>query len=208
MGKLISYCANADRSYRTCKFYRSDIFVYDLRTKQQVQRPSHAKVDVSSCSVLFSLIMRQTGSKCVIHTHGKCANLVTQLLKSKDVFEISHQEYIKGIYDPFTGKNLNYEDTLTIPIIENQPKEDQLLPAVEECLLTNQRTCALLVRNHGLFVWGLTWEKAKIMTECIDYLLDLSIEMTRHNIPLVKEDAAMERSTNPDEEYRHIFYSQ
>ncbi|KAJ1362077.1 hypothetical protein KIN20_021493 [Parelaphostrongylus tenuis] len=81
----------------------SDIFVYDLRNKNQAQRPANPKVDVSSCSVLFSLIMRRTGSKCVIHTHSKAANLVTQLVKS-DLFEISHQEYIKGVYDPFTGK--------------------------------------------------------------------------------------------------------
>ncbi|KAL6722766.1 hypothetical protein Aduo_017857 [Ancylostoma duodenale] len=187
---------------------RSDIFVYDLRSKVQVQRPVQAKVDVSSCSVLFSMIMRQTGSKCVIHTHGKSANLITQLLRNKDLFEISHQEYIKGVYDPFTGKNLNYDDTLTIPIIENKPRENQLMPAMEECLKTHQRSCAVLVRNHGLFVWGSTWEKAKIMTECIDYLLDLAIDMIKHEIPLVKEEVNMEKSTNPDEDYRHIFYSQ
>ncbi|CAJ0609168.1 unnamed protein product [Cylicocyclus nassatus] len=185
----------------------SDIFIYDLRSKQEVQRPSHAKVDVSSCSVLFALVMKQTGSKCVIHTHGKAANLLTQLLRDKDAFEISHQEYIKGVYDPFTGKNLNYDDTLTIPIIENQTKEEHLLPALEECLKVNQRTCAVLVRNHGLFVWGTTWEKAKIMAECIDYLLDLAIDMIRCGIPLVK-DSTMERSVDPDEEYRHIFYAQ
>ncbi|VDK61187.1 unnamed protein product [Cylicostephanus goldi] len=112
---------------------------------------------------------------------------------------------ILGVYDPFTGKNLNYDDILTIPIIENQTKEEHLLPALDECLKANQRACAVLVRNHGLFVWGTTWEKAKIMAECIDYLLDLAIDMIRYGIPLVK-DSVMEGSAHPDEEYRHIFY--
>ncbi|KIH44738.1 hypothetical protein ANCDUO_25234, partial [Ancylostoma duodenale] len=62
-------------------------------------------------------------------------------------------------------------------------------PAMEECLKTHQRSCAVLVRNHGLFVWGSTWEKAKVMTECIDYLLDLAIDMIKHEIPLVKEES-------------------
>lgn len=183
-----------------------DIFVYDLRSKQLVQRPLNSKVDVSSCSVLFSLVMKQTGSKCVIHTHGRSANLITQLVKS-DTLEISHQEYIKGVYDPFTGKNLNYEDTLTIPIIENQPHEGHLLPGMEECLKIHQRSCAVLIRNHGLFVWGSSWEKTKIMAECIDYLIDLAIEMTRQGIPLAREEAAANPG-NPSEEYHHIFYSQ
>ncbi|KAK6050043.1 hypothetical protein COOONC_12452, partial [Cooperia oncophora] len=111
-----------------------------------------------------------------------------------------------GVYDPFTGKNFGYEDTLTIPIIENQPHEGQLLPALDECLKTYQRSCAVLVRSHGLFVWGSTWEKAKIMAECIDYLIDLAIDMIRQGIPLVKEDV-ITKSDNPDEDYTHIFYS-
>ncbi|VDL72611.1 unnamed protein product [Nippostrongylus brasiliensis] len=182
-----------------------DIFVYDLQSKQQVQRPINSKIAVSSCSVLFSLVMNKTGSKCVIHTHGKAANLITQLIKS-DSFEISHQEYIKGVYDPFTGKNFNYDDTLIIPIIENQPHEGQLLPALEECLKVHQRSCAVLVRNHGLFVWGNTWEKTKIMTECIDYLIELAIDMTRHGIPLVKDEQINVGSAAED--YTHIFYPQ
>uniref|UniRef100_A0A1I7XMG9 Protein kinase domain-containing protein n=1 Tax=Heterorhabditis bacteriophora TaxID=37862 RepID=A0A1I7XMG9_HETBA len=141
----------------------SDIFVYDIEMKTVVQRPLNSKIGVSSCSVLFSLIMKQTGSECVIHTHAKAANLITQLLKSNS-FEISHQEYIKGIYDPFTGKNLEFEDTITIPIIANKPKEHLLLPGLEEALKSNPRGCAVLVRNHGLFVWGPTWEQTKVMS--------------------------------------------
>ncbi|KAJ1362078.1 hypothetical protein KIN20_021494, partial [Parelaphostrongylus tenuis] len=77
-------------------------------------------------------------------------------------------------------------------------------PDLDACLKTYQRSCAVLVRNHGLFVWSLTWEKAKIMTECIDYLLDLAIDMIRHGIPLVKEEVT--ESVNPSEDYHHIFY--
>ncbi|CAI2356416.1 unnamed protein product [Caenorhabditis sp. 36 PRJEB53466] len=174
-----------------------DVFVYNISEKTEVQRPLNKRITVSSCSVLFSLIMKETGSECVIHTHSKAANLITQLVKT-DTFEISHQEYIKGIYDPFSGKALKYSDTLLIPIIENMPSESQLLEPIRGVLEAYPQAIAVLVRNHGLFVWGPTWELTKIMTECIDYLLELGLEMVKNNIPLVNEAAFEKDSRLPD----------
>ncbi|CAA88977.2 putative methylthioribulose-1-phosphate dehydratase [Caenorhabditis elegans] len=181
-----------------------DVFVYNMKDKTEVQRPPNKRITVSSCSVLFSLIMKETGSECVIHTHSKCANLITQLIKS-NVFEISHQEYIKGIYDPFSGKALKYSDTLTIPIIDNMPSESQLLEPIRGVLENYPQAIAVLVRNHGLFVWGPTWESTKIMTECIDYLLELSIEMLKNNIPLVNEEA-FEKEDNLSDKMRTLMF--
>ncbi|CAI5454320.1 unnamed protein product [Caenorhabditis angaria] len=175
----------------------ADVFLYDLVSKTEIQRPINKKITVSSCSVLFSLIMNQTGSECVIHTHSKAANLITQLI-SGDTFEISHQEYIKGIYNPFSGHALKYNDTLIIPIINNRPSESLLLNPIEGVIQAYPQAIAVLVRNHGLFVWGPTWESAKIMVECIDYLLELSLDMLKNNIPLVKEDVQPERQDSVD----------
>lgn len=35
----------------------------------------------------------------------------------------------------------------------------------------------MLVRRHGLYVWGESWEKAKSMAECYDYLLELTVKV-------------------------------
>ena len=37
--------------------------------------------------------------------------------------------------------------------------------------------CAVLVRRHGIYVWGRTWQQAKSMCECFDYLCDLAVRM-------------------------------
>jgi ribulose-5-phosphate 4-epimerase/fuculose-1-phosphate aldolase len=38
-------------------------------------------------------------------------------------------------------------------------------------------TSAILVRRHGVYVWGKTWESAKSMCECYDYLFDIAVRM-------------------------------
>jgi methylthioribulose-1-phosphate dehydratase len=36
---------------------------------------------------------------------------------------------------------------------------------------------ACLVRRHGIYVWGKTWQQAKSMCECFDYLCEIAIRM-------------------------------
>ncbi|KAK0397591.1 hypothetical protein QR680_002183 [Steinernema hermaphroditum] len=60
-------------------------------------------------------------------------------------------------------------------------------PDLIDTLLEHKGAPAVLVRNHGLFVWGPTWEKTKIMTECLEYLFELSCELIKHGIPLCDE---------------------
>ena len=36
---------------------------------------------------------------------------------------------------------------------------------------------AVLVRRHGIYVWGKTWQSAKSMCECFDYLCDIAVRM-------------------------------
>ena len=44
-------------------------------------------------------------------------------------------------------------------------------------------TChAILVRRHGVYVWGDTWLAAKRHAECYDYLFQAAVEMKRHGI--------------------------
>ena len=41
---------------------------------------------------------------------------------------------------------------------------------------------AVLVRRHGVYVWGENWQKAKSMTECYDYLFEISVKMKLHGL--------------------------
>lgn len=41
-----------------------------------------------------------------------------------------------------------------------------------------------MVRNHGVYVWGETWQKAKIYAECLDYLFCATLEIKKLNLEI------------------------
>ena len=43
-------------------------------------------------------------------------------------------------------------------------------------------TNAVILRHHGIHIWGETWQKAKLMAESYHYLLDMAVEMHKLGI--------------------------
>ena len=122
----------------------------------------------------------------VIHTHSKFAVMATLVTKGTE-FRITHLEMIKGVYNAKLGRCYRYDEELVIPIIENTPFEEDLKDSMAKAIAEYPETCAVLVRRHGIYVWGKNWEQAKTMNECIDYLLDIYVQMKQHRLdPLSK----------------------
>lgn len=108
------------------------------------------------------------------------------LFAGKPEFRISQQEMIKGI------DGHGYFDELVIPIIENTAWEHELADSLGDAIAKYPKACAVLVRQHGMYVWGKTWEQAKRHAECLHYLFDAAIHIeklglthmiTKKNIP-------------------------
>lgn len=59
--------------------------------------------------------------------------------------------------------SFRYDDTLVVPIIENTPEEKDLKERMARAMDMYPDSCAVLVRRHGVYIWGETWEKAKTM---------------------------------------------
>jgi len=87
---------------------------------------------------------------------------------------------IKGI--PFGTGYLGYLDKLTVPIIENTPHEEDLRTDLVRAIEAYPETRAVLVRNHGVYVWGKSWVQAKTACECFDYLFSIAVEIRRLNL--------------------------
>lgn len=86
------------------------------------------------------------------------------------------QEMIKGL------AGHGYHDRLVIPIIENTAHESDLTESLTRAIRDYPAANAVLVRRHGLYVWGKDWVQAKTQAECLDYLLDWAVRM--HNMGL------------------------
>lgn len=122
---------------------------------------------------------------------------------------------------------LRYDDTLVVPIIENTPEEKDLKERMARAMDMYPDSCAVLVRRHGVYVWGETWEKAKTMwgyrkwnahlmaifcvciqylsfkcvlfyrCECYDYLFDIAVQM---------KQCGLEPSALPTEDKGIVWY--
>ncbi|KAI9904863.1 hypothetical protein N3K66_001392 [Trichothecium roseum] len=171
---VLSLSAQADRTLRQRTYLRSP--------------PSYKP---SQCTPLFLAAFTRRGAGCCIHTHSQWAVLLTLLLEAdgnKKVFEINNIEQIKGFgKGPGKTGNLGYHDTLRIPVIENTPHEEDLTEFLEEAMDRYPDTYAVLVRRHGVYVWGDNVHKAKTQCESLDYLFQLAVEMKKLGLPWISE---------------------
>jgi len=157
---------------------------YPPSARKYIRKPLDLRP--SACTPLF-LAAFDRGAGCCIHTHSQWAVLATLLVereKGKDgYFEISNIEQIKGIPKGKDKGMLGYHDTLRIPIIENTAFEEDLTESLEISMDQHPDTYAVLVRRHGIYVWGDTVAKAKTQCESLDYLFQLAVEMHKLGIP-------------------------
>lgn len=122
---------------------------------------------------------RNRNAGAVIHTHSIHALMATMLFPGKE-FRCTHLEMIKvclrndcdylylwyglqGIKNQKLGRNMRYDEELIVPIIENTPFEEDLTDSLAKAIEEYPETCAVLVRRHGVYVWGDTWQQAKAM---------------------------------------------
>ncbi|RIA93683.1 methylthioribulose-1-phosphate dehydratase [Glomus cerebriforme] len=151
-----------------------DIFVLLLSTRKILRAPPIHRP--SACTPLFYNAYTMRNADACIHTHSQNAVMVT-LIYPGELFSISHQEMIKGIRRGSTKENLKYYDTCIVPIIDNTPDEEDLTDSMAKAMEKYPETNAVLVRRHGVYVWGESWEKAKTMAECYDYLFEIAVKM-------------------------------
>lgn len=140
------------------------------------QKPGQKYPKLSDCSPLFLHSYRIRNAGAVIHSHGMTCNLITALCDGKSEFRITHQEMIKGL------AGHGYHDNLVIPIIENTAKESDLADSLAVAIKNYPQASAVLVRRHGIYVWGDSWEAAKRHSECLHYLFEAAIDMHKLHI--------------------------
>lgn len=166
-----------------------------IKPSSRVYVRSPAQFKPSQCTPLFLSAFTRRGAACCIHTHSPWAVLVTLILEQQGSgndkeFRINNIEQIKGFargYPHAEVGNLGYHDTLQIPVIENTAHEEDLTEFMEEAMEKYPDAYAVLVRRHGVYVWGNTVEQAKGQCESLDYLFQIAVEMKKLGIPWISD---------------------
>ncbi|CAM9577432.1 unnamed protein product, partial [Phaeothamnion confervicola] len=153
-----------------------DLFVLDV-AGNVLARPASG-LRLSQCAPLFQCAYRQRNAGAVLHSHGSNCVLATLLCEQAGTseFRIQHQEMIKGL------AGHGYHDELVVPVIDNTAHERDLADSLSVAIDAYPNSNAVLVRRHGVYVWGKDWGHAKTQSECLHYLLEMAVEMRRLGI--------------------------
>jgi len=154
-----------------------DLFVLDPADQNCVLTRPQGGQKISECTPLFYNAYSLCQAGAVLHSHSQHAVLVTFLYQKE--FTITGLEMIKGIKKGYglNAPSLNNTDLLVVPIIPNTEREAELTASMATAIKAYPDANAVLVRGHGVYVWGPTWEKCKMMVECYDYLFEMAVKL-------------------------------
>ena len=143
--------------------------LFELDASGEVVRAPAGGARLSACAPLFMNAFEIRGAGAVLHSHSINAMLAT--LVAGDEFRVTHLEMMKGI------RGTGYHDQLVVPIIENTAHECDLADSMAQAMRDYPDSDAVLVRRHGVYVWGADWIGAKTQAECYDYLFAAAVKM-------------------------------
>lgn len=151
-----------------------DIFVLDAQG-EIIEEPGSG-LKLSQCAPLFMHAYKIRNAGAVLHSHSLNAMAATLLFDKS--FKSRNMEMQKGI------EGHGAFDRLEVPIIENTAYECDLTDSLEKAIRDNPKSHAVLVRRHGVYVWGKDWKQAKTHAECYDYLFEAASRMKQLGVAL------------------------
>lgn len=126
----------------------------------------------SAETLLHCAIYGKTKAGCSLHVHTVANNVISELYGDAGKIDFQGQELIKAF-------GLWEEDAvLTIPIIPNHADIPALAAAFEPYITADKG--AVLIRNHGITVWGKDGFEAKKLLEASEFLFQYQLALQLH----------------------------
>jgi methylthioribulose-1-phosphate dehydratase len=110
---------------------------------------------------VHAAIIDESGAHSVVHVHAMASVLAAQRWPEGVVLQGNEQ--LKGLGCPPEGERV------IVPVVANSQDMDQLSQSVRRAL--NPDVPVVLVRDHGMYVWGRSLDDAANRTESADWLL-------------------------------------
>ncbi len=139
---------------------------------------------LTACAPLFMAAYRHRNAGAVLHSHSLDVVLATMTVPPGEPLRLTRLEMLKGL------QGVGYFDLHEIPVVDNTALEHELAGRMEQAVLQWPKANAVLVRNHGVYVWGTDVAHAKTQAECIDWLCRCVVAMHRSGISHLTHDRA------------------
>lgn len=165
MSELKEYALVSESGIDKNLFHENNLLPVNIQTTQihpdyiSTGRKSSDETDIHLC------IFRATKAQCVLHSHLLESLLFANLYPGQDFITISGMELLKGLKGIKT-----HETQVQIACFENTQDITTLATKIESVLTQNPQTYAVMLRHHGIYVWGDTVKDAKRHLEVFEYL--------------------------------------
>ena len=147
-----------------------EFFTVDPTDGRVVRTPDRDDLRPSECNSIFCLTHRRRGAWSVVHSHALSAVLAGDLAAAGDAdhLAIRDLEMLKGI------PGVTNTDVHLVPVIRNTPREPELVSQLEEVFADTrfEAARAVIVRDHGAYIWGDDVLAAKRHTEVYHFLFE------------------------------------
>lgn len=138
----------------------ADLVVVDA--KGQLMQPHALGYRPSAEATVHGLLYETTQCGCVLHVHTLYNNLCSDLYYDVGAMPISGHELLKAL------GHWQLDAAIRVPIVDNYHDLSHLARAVADAAQT--AVPGVLVRNHGIYVWGDTPETAYRHLEAFEFL--------------------------------------
>jgi methylthioribulose-1-phosphate dehydratase len=167
----------------------SDVFELDLQGR--IRKAPAGNLRLTACAPLFMAAFKHRNAGAVLHSHSLDVVLATMLVPPGEPLRLTRLEMMKGL------EGVGYFDVHEIPVVDNTAQEHELADRMEQAVIEWPQANAVLVRNHGVYLWGRDATHAKTQAECLDWLCKAVVRMHAAGI----DHRVFDRS-RPDEPQR------
>ncbi len=156
------------------KFTEENFLPLYYKTRQMLSENIAAGRKSSDETDIHLSIYQITNANCVLHSHLLDSLLFADLFDGKPFATIEGLELLKG----FKGiKTHNLK--INIPCFENTQDIANLAEEIKPAILAQENNYGLLLRGHGVYVWGDSVEEAKRHLEVFEYIFKYYLNSRR-----------------------------
>ena len=154
------------------------LFVVDPWNGDVIRSPRNRLLKLSECSPIFCTLINRRGAGSVMHSHALSAVLAADLAGTSDHAVFEGLEMLKGI------RGCSNLDKHPVPVIHNTSREPDLIGQINDVITRTDfaRSYAILVRDHGAYIWGENVWESKRHAEIYHFLFEATVARAQYRL--------------------------